>query len=388
MTKRDYYEILGVAKGADADEIKKAYRKLAIKYHPDKNQGDKAAEDKFKEAAEAYEVLSNETKRAQYDRFGHAGVSGAAGGGGGGRGGMSMDDIFSNFGDVFGDNNPFESFFGGGRSSGGGGQRRVFRGSNLRLKVKMNLEEVANGVEKNFKLKKSVACDGCGGSGAEDKHSTQTCTTCNGSGQEQRISNTFLGQMYTTTTCHTCQGEGRIITKKCKKCHGQGIVQGEDVVTVKIPGGVVEGMQLSMNGKGNAAPKGGVPGDLIIVIDEEEHPQLKRDGNNVIYDLHISMPDAALGVGVEVPTIGGKAKIEIPAGTQNGKIFKLKGKGIPDLNRGTKGDELVVVNVFVPTNLSASEKELLEKLRTSENFNPKNIRDEKGFFSKVKEMFS
>jgi molecular chaperone DnaJ len=385
MAKRDYYDILEVGKSASADELKKAYRKMAIKYHPDKNQGDHEAEEKFKEAAEAYEVLSDPDKRARYDRFGHAGMGNQGGFGGQG---MNMDDIFSQFGDIFGGEggfNPFESFFGGGRGNGG---RRVFKGSNLRVKVKMNLQEIANGVEKKLKLKKQVTCEACKGSGADKPNAHKTCPTCQGQGQVRRVSNTFLGQMYTTSTCPECNGEGRIITSRCGSCHGEGRVNGEEVINVNIPAGVVEGMQLSMSGKGNAAPKGGIPGDLIIVVEEEVHPLLRREGTNVVYDLNINFADAALGTSVEVPTIDGRAKIDIPAGTPSGKMFKLRNKGIPELESRGRGDELIFVNVWVPSKLSSDEKAMLEKLRESENFKPKHSKEEKSFFDKVKEMFS
>ena len=382
MAKRDYYEVLEISKSASADEIKKAYRKQAIRFHPDKNPGDKVSEDKFKEAAEAYEILSDETKRAQYDRYGHAGVSGNAGFGGAGGAGMNMDDIFSQFGDVFG----FDIF--GNRGGGGGrGGRQTHRGSNLRVKVKMKLEEIAKGAEKKIKVKKHISCESCGGSGAENRNAMKTCSTCNGSGQLRRVANTPLGQMYTTTTCNTCHGEGQIITDKCKVCHGEGRVMGEDLITLNIPGGVTDGVQLSMGGKGNAAPHGGVPGDLIIVIEEEDHPLLKREGNDIVYDLNINFSDAALGTSLEVPTIDGRAKITIPAGTQPGKIFKLKDKGIPDINGYGKGDELVIVNVFVPTKLSSEEKETLTKFREAENFKPHRSKEERNFFDKVKEIF-
>ncbi|MEY3679218.1 MAG: hypothetical protein RI924_1359, partial [Bacteroidota bacterium] len=328
MAKRDYYDVLGVARNANAEEIKKAYRKLAIKYHPDKNPDDKAAEDKFKEAAEAYEVLSNPEKKQRYDQFGHAGN--AAGAGGYGGGGMNMEDIFSQFGDIFGGGSPFESFFGGGQSSRGG--RRVSRGSNLRIKVKLTLEEIAKGAEKKIKVNKQVVCQTCDGTGAKDKSSFNTCRTCGGSGAVRRVTNTILGQMQTTSTCPTCNGEGTQITAKCGSCHGEGLSRGEETISIQIPAGVSEGMQLSMSGKGNAAPRGGVPGDLIILIEEVPHETLKRDGNNIIYDLHISFVDAAIGSSVEVPTIDGKAKIKIEAGTQGGKILRLKGKGIPEVN--------------------------------------------------------
>src|ERR1700754_52497 len=359
MSKRDYYEILGVAKGASADEIKKSYRKVAMQYHPDRNPGDKAAEEKFKEAAEAYEVLSDADKRAQYDRYGHAGLSGNGRGFGGGN--MNTEDIFSQFGDIFGDD-LFGSFFGGRRGGGSGSRSRGVRGSNLRVKIKLNYEEIAKGVTKNIKVKKYVSCTTCSGSGAKDKNSTQTCATCGGSGQVRRVQNTFLGQMQTVTTCPTCNGEGRTIANKCTACKGEGRVYGEETVTIEIPAGVQEGMQLSMNGKGNAGERGGANGDLIVLIEEEAHPQLHRDGLNVAFDLHISFPDAVFGTQVEVPTIDGKAKIKIPAGTQSGKIFRLKGKGFPAVNSYEKGDQLVHVNIWTPQYVSSEEKALLEKL--------------------------
>jgi molecular chaperone DnaJ len=386
MAKRDFYEILGVEKSANADDIKKAYRKQAIKFHPDKNPGDHTAEDKFKEAAEAYEILSDTDKRARYDRYGHAGV-GNAGGFGGGSGGMNMDDIFSQFGDVFGGEfNPFESFFGGNR--GGNRGRQVYKGTNLRVKVKMKLDEIAKGAEKKIKVKKHIGCEACDNSGAENKSAKHTCSTCGGTGQLRRVANTPLGQMQTTTTCHTCHGEGQIITDKCKVCHGEGRVMGEEVITLNIPAGVTDGVQLSLSAKGNAAPKGGIPGDLIIAIEEEEHPLLKREGVNIVFDLSINFADAALGLSLEVPTIDGRAKITIPPGTPTGKILKLKDKGIPDLNGYKKGDELIIVDVFVPTRLNTEEKALLEKLRNSENFKPQRSKEEKNFFDKIKEVFN
>jgi len=381
MAKRDYYDILGVSKNAEQAEIKSAYRKLAIKYHPDKNPDNKEAEEKFKEAAEAYEVLSNAEKRQRYDRFGHAGNSGNGGFGGGG---MNMEDIFSNFGDIFGGGNPFESFFGGGQSRGG---RRVVKGTNLRIKVKLTLEEIAKGVEKKIKVNKLVVCKTCDGSGAKDKSSTSTCRTCGGSGSVRRVTNTILGQMQTTSTCPTCNGEGVEITAKCTTCHGEGLVRGEETISINIPAGVSEGMQLSMSGKGNSAPRGGVPGDLIILIEEIPHEVLKRDGVNVIYDLYISFVDAALGSNVEIPTIDGKAKIKIDPGTQGGKILRLKGKGIPEVNSYHKGDQLIYVNVWTPKALSQSEREQLENLRESPNFKPQPGKNEKSFFERVKEFF-
>ena len=382
--KRDYYEILGITKSASADEIKKSYRKVAMQYHPDRNPGDKAAEDKFKEAAEAYEVLSDDNKRAQYDRYGHAAANSGRGGFNGG--GMNMEDIFSQFGDVFGDD-VFGSFFGG-RRGGGNSRSHGSRGSNLRIKIKLTYEEIAKGVTKNIKVKKHIACATCHGSGAKDKGSVQTCGTCGGSGQVRRVSNTFLGQMQTVTTCPTCNGEGSTITAKCAVCKGEGRVFGEEVVNIDIPAGVQEGMQLSVSGKGNAGERGGSSGDLIILIEEEAHADLQRDGVNVAFDLHISFTDAIFGTQVEVPTIDGKAKIRIPPGTQSGKIFRLKGKGFPSVNSYEKGDQLIHVNVWTPQQVSAEEKVVLEKLGGSPNFQPKPDKNEKSFFDKVKEMFS
>ena len=389
--KKDFYEILGVSRSASADEIKKAYRKVAMQYHPDRNPGDKAAEDKFKEAAEAYEILSDADKRAQYDRFGHSAFQGGAGRGGGGfSGGMNMDDIFSQFGDIFGDDSPFGSFFGGGggRRSGGGSRSRGTRGSNLRIKIKLNYEEMAKGVSKTVKVKKYVTCSSCSGSGAKDKNSVATCGTCGGSGQVRRVQNTFLGQMQTVTTCPTCNGEGVTITHKCGSCKGEGRVYGEETVTIDIPAGVQEGMQLSLSGKGNAGERGGGPGDLIILIEEESHPELQRDGLNVAFDLHLSFPDVVFGTQVEVPTIDGKAKIKIPAGTQSGKIFRLKGKGFPSVNSYERGDQLIHVNVWTPQNLTSEEKSMLEKMQESNNFKPNPEKNEKSFFDRVREMFS
>lgn len=381
MAKRDYYDILGISRNADQAEIKSAYRKLAIKYHPDKNPDNKEAEEKFKEAAEAYEVLSNAEKRQRYDQFGHAG--GASGGFGGG--GMNMEDIFSQFGDIFGGGgSPFESFFGGGgqRSS-----RRVAKGSNLRIKVKLTLSEIAKGAEKKIKVNKKVVCSTCDGTGAKDKSSFNTCRTCGGTGAVRRVTNTILGQMQTTSTCPTCNGEGVEISAKCPACHGDGLMRGEETITINIPAGVSEGMQLSMSGKGNAAPRGGVPGDLIILIEEIPHETLKRDGTNVIYDLYVNFVDAALGTSVEIPTIDGKAKIKIESGTQGGKILRLKGKGVPEVNSYHKGDQLVYVNVWTPKALSSEEKDLLERLRNSPNFKPQPGRNEKTFFERIKEYF-
>lgn len=384
MAKRDYYEVLGVSKSASADEIKKAYRKVAMQFHPDRNPGDKAAEEKFKEAAEAYEVLSDQDKKAQYDRFGHAGVNNRGGFSGGQ--GMNMDDIFSNFGDIFGDD-IFGSFFGGGGRQRGGGKARGTRGSNLRIKLKMNYEEIAKGANKTVKVKKYTSCSTCFGSGAKDKNAIQNCSTCNGSGQVRKVTSTFLGQMQTVGTCPTCNGEGSTITNKCTACKGEGRVYTEETINIDIPAGVQDGMQLSLSGKGNIGERGGSPGDLIVLIEEEAHPELQRDNLNVIYDMHISIPDAVFGANLEVPTIDGRAKIKIPPGTQSGKIFRLKGKGFPSINSYEKGDQLIHVNVWTPQELTSEEKEMIEKFRDSKNFQPQPEKNEKSFFTKVKEMF-
>ncbi len=375
MAKRDYYEILGVNRNANADEIKKAYRQMAIKYHPDKNPGNKESEDKFKEAAEAYEVLSDQQKRANYDRFGHQ-ASGQGGGYSGG--GMNMDDIFSQFGDVFGDGNPFESFFGGG---GGRGGRRTggVRGSNVRIKVKLTLQEIATGVEKKIKFNRLLIADGV---------TYKTCATCNGAGQVRKVTQTFLGQMATTSICPACNGSGKTIDKRPGGVAADGLESREEVVSINIPAGVSDGMQLSMQGKGNSGPGGGPAGDLIILIEEQEDPILKRDGVNIVYDLHISFIDAALGQNVEIPTVDGKVKMKIEAGTQAGKILRLRGKGIPDLNSNYRGDQLVHVNVWTPQKLTAEEKSVLEKLRDADNFKPHPSKNDKGFFEKMKEYFN
>jgi molecular chaperone DnaJ len=380
MAKRDYYEILGVSRNSSEEEIKKAYRKLAIKYHPDKNPGDKEAEEKFKEAAEAYEVLSNPDKRARYDRFGHQGMDGFGGGG------MNMEDIFSQFSDIFGGGSPFGDFFGGGGSS----RQQVKRGTNLRIKLKLNLEEVAEGVEKKIKVKRYVSCNECKGTGAKNGTSFKNCSTCNGTGQIRRVVSTMLGQMMSSTTCPACNGAGRTIAERCDgACGGKdGLVLQEEVISVKVPAGVEEGMQLSMAGKGNFPPGGGVAGDLLIMIEEEEHPTLKREGKNIHYDLYISFIDAALGTTLEVPTIGGRARINIEPGTQSGRILRLKNKGIKELNGYDIGDQLIHVNIWTPKQLTKEERALLEKLKNSENFSPKPEKSEKSFMERMKEYFS
>jgi molecular chaperone DnaJ len=368
MAKRDYYEILGVSKNASPEEIKKSYRKLAIQYHPDKNPDNPEAEDKFKEAAEAYEVLSNPEKRQRYDQFGHQGLGGNGGYSGGG---MNMEDIFSQFGDIFGGGG-FESFFGGGR-----GGRRTKKGTNLRVKLKLNLKEIANGVEKKIKVKRHIIADGV---------TFKTCPSCHGSGQIKKVVNTMLGQMVSANTCPTCGGNGQIVDKKPAEADARGLILKEEVISINIPSGVADGMQLSMSGKGNETA-GGVPGDLLIVIEEIEDEILQRDGNNVVFDLYVSFIDAALGSQIEVPTIDGKVKIKLDPGTQSGKILRLKGKGIRDINGYSRGDQLIHVNVWTPKQLSKEERQILENLKDSENFRPDPGKSEKSFFDKMKEFF-
>jgi molecular chaperone DnaJ len=385
MAKRDYYEVLGVGKSATKDEIKKAYRKLALKYHPDRNPDDKEAEDKFKEAAEAYEVLSDEDKKARYDRFGHAGM-GQGGPGGFGGGGMTMDDIFSQFGDIFGDGGgPFGSFFGQG--GGRAGRSRGERGRDLRIKVSLSLDEIAKGVNKKIKVKKQVVCNVCSGSGAKDSSSVETCGTCRGAGVVRQVRSTFLGQMQTTTTCPTCSGTGTIIKANCSNCKGEGRVYAEETIEIPIPAGVEAGMQLSMRGKGNAGRRGGPAGDLLISIEEKPHADLQRDGMNLVYDLYLNFADATLGTSVEVPTIDGRVKIKVPAGTQSGKIFRLKGKGLSNVQDYGQGDQLIHVNVWTPKNISSEERQLLEQLRESPNFAPQPGKGDRGFFDRMKDYF-
>jgi molecular chaperone DnaJ len=374
MAKEDYYDLLGITKSATADEIKKAYRKMAIKYHPDKNPNDKSAEEKFKKAAEAYEVLSDPNKKSKYDQFGHQAFEG--GGFGGGQN-MNMEDIFSQFGDIFG------GAFGGGGFSGfsggfGGGQRRV-KGSNLRIRVNLTLDEIANGVEKKIKVKRKVQASGT---------TYKTCSTCHGSGQVTRVTNTILGRMQTASPCPTCGGAGEMIDKKPADADMQGMKIKEETVAVKIPPGVVDGMQLKVTGKGNEAPGNGISGDLLVAIQEEEHPTLKREGDNLHYDMYVSLPDAVLGNSKEIDTVTGKVRIKIEPGVQSGKILRLRGKGIPSINGYGKGDLLVHVNVWTPKTLNKQQKEFFESMKDDEHFQPKPDSDDKSFFEKVKDMFS
>lgn len=375
--KRDYYEVLGVDKKATADEIKKAYRKKAIQYHPDKNPGDKEAEEKFKEAAEAYEVLSDENKRARYDQYGFAGLGGAAGGGAS----MNMDDIFSMFGDIFGGHGGgFGSFFGGG--FGGGRQQHVNRGANKRVELKLTLDEIANGTEKKLKIKKKVACEKCNGTGGT---STQ-CTECNGSGYVTRVQRTILGAMQTQSECPKCHGEGRVISDQCPECRGLGVKDGEEVITVTIPAGVEDGMELSMRGKGDAAVHGGVNGDLRILIREIPHPQFVRNGNNLIYNLLIDIPTAILGGSVEIPTLSNPIKFKIEPGTTHGTMKRVRGKGLKDVNGYGTGDLLINIGIHIPTSVTREEKEMLMKMSESSNFCP-GEKEKSSFIDKLRRKF-
>ncbi len=380
MAKRDYYEVLSVSKNATADEIKKAYRQKAIQFHPDRNPGDKDAEEKFKEAAEAYDVLSNEEKRQRYDRFGHAGVGSSAASGGFGGGGMSMEDIFSQFGDLFGGH--FGGIGGFGSSSC---SRTVQRGSDLRVRVKLTLKEIATGVEKKIKVKKYVPCSHCHGNGAADSQAISSCSTCHGSGFVTRVANTILGQMQTQSTCPTCGGTGETITRKCAHCNGEGVTRAEEVITLNIPAGVGEGMQLSMSGKGNAARRGGMNGDLLVVIEEERHPELIRDENDLVYNLLLTVPQAALGDSVEVPTVDGRVKVKIEPGTQPGKVLRLRNKGLPSVNSYGTGDLLINISVYIPEKLTETEKSKIKELANAENFQPSpSIKDR--IFNKFRDL--
>lgn len=392
--KRDYYEVLGVDKSASADEIKKAYRKKAMQYHPDRwvngtEEEKKDAEDKFKEAAEAYDVLSTPEKKSRYDQFGHAGMSGGFGGGGGA--GFDISDIFSRFGDIFGGMGGMGGgfnigdLFGGG--GGGGQQRRVQRGGNIRIKVKLTLEEAATDTVKKIKVKKHVPCEHCNGTGAKDEHSKETCPTCHGSGQEVRQQRSMFGIMQQVTTCSRCNGTGEIIKDPCTHCHGQGVVQGEEVMEISIPAGVDTGMQLTIRGKGHAAPNGGINGDLLVSIEIAEHEVFERDGNNLYLNYYISFPQAALGASVEIPTLNGKAKVKIAPGTQGGQILRLQGKGMPQIQSHNVGDLIVNVNIWTPKNLTKEEKKIIEDLSSHDNFVPKPGKNERSVFNRVKQFF-
>ena len=383
MAKRDYYEVLGVDKNATPEELKKAYRKLALQYHPDRNPGDKEAEEKFKEAAEAYDVLSNPDKKARYDQFGMAGMDGAYG-----QDGMNMNDIFSQFGSIFGD------LFGGGFRTGfsgfgggGGGARRVLRGTDLRIKVKLTLEEIDHGCEKKIKVNKYVPCKTCHGSGSKDGK-TEVCPHCHGTGVVTETKRTILGMMQTQSACPQCGGEGRIVKDKCPDCHGDGIVKSDEILTINIPAGVQDGMQLAMQGKGNAGPRGGIAGDLIVLIEELEHDTFERQDANLYYNAFITDADAALGASVEIPTLNGKVKIKIDPGTPSGRVVRLRGKGLPVMNGYGRGDLLVSLNVWVPKELTREEKKMLEDLQKHPNFQPNPTKQERGFFDKMKEMFN
>jgi molecular chaperone DnaJ len=390
MSKKDFYEVLGVSKSASEKEIKDAYRKLAIKYHPDRNPDNPEAEAKFKEAAEAYEILGNAEKRQKYDQYGHQAFDGGGFGGFSG-GGMNMEDIFRNFGDVFGGDggSPFDAFFGG--SGGrGGGRSRGNRGSSIRVTVRVTLEDVTNGVTKKISVQKKSKCKTCSGSGADSvPNAKESCKKCNGQGVTYRVQNTFLGSFQTQTTCSTCNGEGEVILKPCKTCNGKSVVTDKETIEIKIPAGVEEGMSLSMRGMGNEGEFGAPNGDLIIAIQEEPSEIFVRDGNHIIYNLYLNFAQLALGDSVEVPTVGGKVKMTIKEGTQAGKVLKLSGKGIPDVNGYGRGDQLIIVNCYTPEKLNSEEKQLLEKIKNAPNFSPEGkSRDKHGFFGKVKDLFS
>ena len=387
MAKRDYYEVLGVDKSASADEIKKAYRKMAIKYHPDKNPGDKEAEEKFKEAAEAYSVLSDADKKAKYDQFGHAGVEGAGPDFSGGFG--NLNDILNDlFGGAFGGGFGGFSGFGGGFGGGSRPQQRVYRGRDIRVRVKLTLEEIAKGVEKEISIEKNVPCTECGGKGAKNSSDIQTCPACKGTGQVQRVVNSFLGQTVTYSTCQQCGGEGKIIKNPCRTCGGTGLVRKRETIKVKIPAGVEAGMQLTLQGEGHAAKNNGINGDLLVVIEEHEHPDLKREGNNLYYTKIISVTDAILGAEVTVPCLDGEQKIKIDAGTQSGEVMRLRGKGLPSVNGyGGTGDMFVKIAVWIPKRLSRDEKAIVESLRDKEGFKPNPSKEDKSFFDRLKDLF-
>ena len=388
MAKRDYYEVLGVDKNASADDIKKAYRKMAIKYHPDKNPGDKEAEEKFKEAAEAYSVLSDADKKARYDQFGHAGVEGAGPDFSGGFGNLNdiLNDLFGGaFGGGFGGFSGFGGGFGGQR---GQRQQRVYRGRDIRVRVKLTLEEIAKGVEKEISIEKNVPCTECGGKGAKNSSDIKSCPACNGTGQVQRVVNSFLGQTVTYSTCQQCGGEGKIISNPCRSCNGTGLVRKRETIKVKIPAGVEAGMQLTLQGEGHAAKNNGINGDLLVVIEEQEHPNLKREGNNLYYTKIISVVDAMLGAEVSIPCLDGDYKIKVDPGTQSGEVVRLRGRGLPSVNGyGGTGDLYVKIAVWIPKKLSKDEKAIVESLREKDSFQPNPTKEDKSFFDRLKDLF-
>ncbi|PKP19691.1 MAG: molecular chaperone DnaJ [Bacteroidetes bacterium HGW-Bacteroidetes-19] len=384
MMKRDYYEILGVDKNASNEEIKKAYRKKAMEFHPDRNPGNHEAEEKFKEAAEAYDVLSSPDKKNRYDQFGHAGMSGSNMGGGGYAADFDLNSIFERFGDLFGGGFSGFSGFGGGSNQ----RQRVKKGSNLRVTVKLTLDEIAKSTEKKLKIKKMIPCSDCHGQGTKNKSDVQTCPKCKGSGQVMHQQRSMFGIIQQAVVCDHCNGEGTIIKNPCGTCNGSGVVKGEEIVTINIPAGVQDGMQLSMREKGNAAPRGGINGDLIVLIEEIEHELFERDGNNLYLNYFISFPQAALGGSVDIPTLDGHARVKIASGTQGGQILRLQGKGLPELHSNRKGDLIVNINVWTPKNLSKEEKSIIEKFEHSDNFTPKPSKNEKNFFNRVKQFFN
>ena len=387
--KRDYYEVLGVDKNASADEIKKAYRKLAVKYHPDKNPGDKEAEEKFKEAAEAYSVLSDADKKARYDQFGHAGVEGAGPDFSGGFGNLNdiLNDLFGGaFGGGFGGFGGFGGGFGGNR--GGRQQQRVYRGRDIRVRVKLTLEEIAKGVEKEISIEKSVPCSECGGKGAKNSSDIKTCPGCNGTGQVQRVVNSFLGQTVTYSTCQQCGGEGKIISNPCRHCNGTGLVRKRETIKVNIPAGVEAGMQLTVHGEGHAAKNNGINGDLLVVIEEQEHPEFKREGNNLYYTKIISVIDAMLGTEVDIPCLDGNYRIKVDAGTQSGTVVRLRNKGLPSVNGyGGTGDMYVKIAVWIPKKLEKEDKAIIESLKNKQSFKPNPSKEDKSFLDKLKDLF-
>lgn len=389
MSKRDYYEILGVDKSAGDSELKRAYRKLAMKYHPDRNKGDKEAEIKFKEASEAYEVLRDPQKRQRYDQFGHAGINGGGfGGGASDFGNADFEDIFSRFSDIFGGDIFGGESFGGSRSRSRRRRGAGRPGSDMKLRVSLSLEEIAEGTEKKLKVKRHMTCDACNGTGAETDSDYETCGTCNGVGEVRQVSRTMFGQFVNVQPCPACSGEGRIIRNKCTKCSGEGRVKGEDHIKVNIPSGVTNGNYITLRRQGNAGIRGGDPGDLIVLIEEKEHKYFERDGNDIYYNLTLSIPDAVLGTDVEVPTLKGKAKVKVEPGTQPGKLLRMKARGIRGLNNSGIGDQFIRVNMYVPKDLTDEEHKHIKALRDAEHFNPANAKQrEKGFFSKVKDVF-